>query len=366
MRHQPCEESAHATPPRRYVLRQSIGTTNSLLKSIITISIIATMNLSAVDLNLLVAFEALMEERHVTRAAERIGLAQPSMSSALRRLRALFADELFLRAGAGMQPTEKALALAGPIGDALRQIRGVLAPDKGFDPSTAQRRITIATTDYGDLVVVPELTRLLRREAPGIDLAVRPLTDATSALAKLERAELDALIGGHLADSPRCLRHRLFVERFVCIRDATRARGSAGLNLKDYAALPHALFSAAGGDGLPSVIDGLLARHGLKRRVAMTLAHVVAVPFVVAGTDLVATLAERVARRFTDIAAIAVVPPPFDIPAFAIDLVHTRRAADDPALRWFLDAVSRCAGRLTGAGGHASDNAEPADDDRGG
>ncbi|MBP1292505.1 MULTISPECIES: LysR family transcriptional regulator [Bradyrhizobium] len=316
------------------------------MKSIILISIIAIMNLAAIDLNLLVAFEALMEERHVTRAAERIGLAQPSMSSALRRLRALFADELFLRAGAGMQPTEKALALAGPIGEALRQIRSALVPDQGFDPAIARRRITIAATDYGDLVVVPELTRLLRIEAPGIDLAVRPLTDATVALAKLERGELDALIGGHLPESPRCVRHRVFEERFVCVRDTARTNRSERLSLKDYATLPHALFSAAGGDSLPSVIDALLARHGLKRRVAVTLAHVVAVPFAVAGTDLIATMAERVARRFTHLADIAVVAPPIDIPAFAIDLIHPSRAARDPALRWFLDAVDRCAGRL--------------------
>ncbi|GKQ54147.1 LysR family transcriptional regulator [Bradyrhizobium sp. Ce-3] len=304
------------------------------------------MNLAAVDLNLLVAFEALMEERHVTRAAERIGLAQPSMSSALRRLRSLFADELFLRAGAGMQPTEKALALAGPIGEALRQIRGALAPDQEFDPTTARRRITIAATDYGDLVLVPELTRLLRTEAPNIDLAVRPLTDASAALANLERGELDVLIGGHLPDSPRCVRHRLFEERFVCVRDMARAGRSERLSLQDYATLPHALFSAAGGDGLPSVIDALLARHGLTRRVAVTLAHVVAVPFAVTGTDLIATIAERVARRFTHLADIAVVMPPIDIPAFAIDLINASRAGQDPALRWFLDAVDRCADRL--------------------
>ncbi|UGY18843.1 LysR family transcriptional regulator [Bradyrhizobium septentrionale] len=324
----------------------TIGLGKSLLKSIITMSIIVFMNLAAIDLNLLVAFEALMEERHVTRAAERIGLAQPSMSSALRRLRTLFADELFLRAGAGMQPTEKALALAGPIGEALRQVRSALAPDQAFDPSTARRRITIAATDYGDLVVVPELTRLLRLEAPHTDLAVRPLTDATAALAKLERGELDALIGGHLPDSPRCIRHRLFEERFVCIRDAVRAGRSEHLSLDDYATLPHALFSAVGGDGLPSVIDALLARRGLKRRVAVTLAHVVAVPFAVAGTDLIATMSERVARRFTDLADVAVVAPPIDVPAFAIDLIHTSRAAQDPALRWFLDAVDRSSSRL--------------------
>lgn len=304
------------------------------------------MNLASVDLNLLVAFEALMEERHVTRAAERIGLAQPSMSSALRRLRVLFADELFLRTGAGMQPTEKALTLARPIREALLQIRSVLAPEQSFDPAAARRRITLAATDYGDLVLVPELTRLLRLEAPGIDVVVRPLTDATAALAKLERGELDALIGGHLPDSPRCVRHRLYQERFVCIRDTTHAERSEHLSLEDYASLPHALFSAVGGDGLPSVVDALLARHGLKRRVAVTLAHVVAIPFAVAGTDLVATMAERVARRLAPVAGVAIVPPPFDIPGFAIDLIHVNRNVDDSALRWFVNAVDRCVSRL--------------------
>lgn len=300
------------------------------------------MNLSRIDLNLLVAFEALMEERHVTRAAERIGLAQPSMSNALRRLRDLFADELFLRTGAGMQPTDKALALIGPIGDALREIREVLTPERSFDPSTARRRFTVAATDYGDLLVVPELSRLLRAEAPGIDLVVRPMADATAALGKLERGEIDALVGGHLPDSPRCVRQRLFEEHFVCIQDEARAARGGNPSLEDYATLPHALFSAAGGDGLPSVIDTVLARHGMRRRVALTLAHVVAVPFAVAGTDLIATMAERVARRFAEAAGVVLHPLPFDTPSFSIDLVHARRAVDDPALRWLLNAVGRC------------------------
>ena len=301
------------------------------------------MNLAAIDLNLLVAFEALMEERHVTRAANRIGLAQPSMSSALRRLRDLFGDELFLRGPGGMQPTGKALALAQPIGAALEQIRGALAPGQGFDPSTSRRRFTIAVTDYGDLVIVPSLVALLRREAPGVDLAVRPITDAAAALAKLDRGELDALIGGHLPDSPASLRQHLFEERFVCIRDQEPAIHSGALSVSEYAALPHALFSAAGGDGLPSAIDALLGHQGLKRRIAVTLPHVVAVPFAVAGTDLVATMAERVARRFAGSAGVVVLPLPFESPTFAIDLVHGRRALADPALCWLTDAARRAA-----------------------
>lgn len=308
--------------------------------------IIARMNLASIDLNLLVAFEALMEERHVTRAAERIGIAQPSMSAALKRLRSVFADELFLRTPTGMQPTEKALRLAGPIGDALQQIRGVLAPEASVDPATAQRRITLAVTDYGDLVVVPALIRLLRREAPGIDLVVRPLLDPGAALAKLEAREVDALIGGHLPGSPRCVRQRLFDERFVCIRDAEQADVDTPMTLDDYVARPHALFSPVGGDGLPGSMDALLARHGATRHVAVTLAHVVAVPFAVAGTDLVATLAERVAQRLAPLAGVAIVPPPVELPGFAIDLLYLNRLPGDPLLRWFVDAIDRCVRRI--------------------
>ncbi|MGY4502176.1 DNA-binding transcriptional LysR family regulator [Bradyrhizobium sp. GM24.11] len=161
------------------------------------------MNLASIDLNLLVAFEALMEERNVTRAGERVGLAQPSMSSVLTRLRALFGDDLFVRSASGMRPTAKALALARPISEALGQIRGVLAPASSFDPATARRRLSIAVTDYGDLVVIPPLVVALRREAPGIDLVVRPIIDAATSVANLEHGEIDALIGGHLPASAR-------------------------------------------------------------------------------------------------------------------------------------------------------------------
>ncbi len=299
------------------------------------------MNLASVDLNLLVAFEALMNERHVTRAGERIGLAQPSMSSVLTRLRALFGDELFVRSASGMQPTAKALALIQPIGDALAQIRGALAPTPTFDPATARRRLSIAATDYGDLVVVPPLVKALRRAAPGIDLVVRPIIDPVASVTSLERGDVDVLIGGHLPASPRVTRCTLFTENFVCVRDTKRAEGKARLTKDDYARLPHVLFSSAGGDGLPGAIDTMLARHGRKRRTAVTLAHVVAVPIAVAGTDPVATMSERIARRFARTAGISVVPVPYDVEAFNIDLLHTRRAMTDPALRWLVELVSR-------------------------
>jgi DNA-binding transcriptional LysR family regulator len=287
-----------------------------------------------------------MEERNVTRAGARVGLAQPSMSSVLTRLRALFGDDLFVRSASGMQPTAKALTLARPIGEALGQIRSVLEPGSAFDPATTHRRLSVAVTDYGDLVVIPPLVAALRREAPGIDLVVRPIIDAAAGVAGLEHGDVDALIGGHLPASARITRTTLFEEQFVCIRDATRAKQKARLSKDDYTRLPHALFSSAGGDGHPGAIDTMLARHGRKRRTAVTLAHVVAVPFAIAGTDLVATMAERVARRFAPSAGVSISPVPYDIEPFGIDLLHTRRAVADPALGWFIDLVNRVCKKL--------------------
>ncbi|WP_051311126.1 LysR substrate-binding domain-containing protein [Bradyrhizobium sp. Cp5.3] len=149
------------------------------------------------------------------------------------------------------------------------------------------------------------------------------------------------MIDGHLPASARITRCVLFEENFVCIRDAKRARRKAQLTRDDYTDLPHALFSSAGGDGLPGAIDTMLARHGRKRRIAITLAHVVAVSFAIAGTDLVATVAERIASRFAASAGVSIAPVPYDVEAFTIDLLHTRRAAANPALRWFIELVNR-------------------------
>ncbi len=317
-------------------------------------TIIVGKNIAGVDLNLLVAFEALLEERHVTRAGQRIGLAQPSMSSALTRLRALFGDELFRRTAGGMIPTSRALDLAGPVGEALRQIRRALEGETPFDPATSQHRFRLATTDYGDLIVIPPLVQALRVQAPGIDLQVRPLTDTRAAVEQLEQGEIDAMLGGHLTQPRDGLRQRLFDERFVCIRAAGQATSHMTLDFAGYAALPHALFSASGGDGAPAALDAVLAEQGLCRRIAVTLPHVAAVPFAVAGTDLTATLAERVAWRLCSAADVAVLPLPMSMPPFGIDLLYTRHGTATAAGRWFVNLlleVGRRIGSVTAEGG---------------
>jgi DNA-binding transcriptional LysR family regulator len=304
------------------------------------------MNLASIDLNLLVAFEALMLERNVTRAGARIGLAQPSMSNALMRLRALFDDALFIRTAHGMKPTSRALTLAEPVGVALDHLRAALASEPQFDPRTARQRFSIAATDYGDLIVVPAIVTAIRREAPNVDLVVRPVTNRVETLRRLEHGEVDVLLGGHFPHSPRTIRHSLFQERFVCIRDGTRAAGKKAFRREDFLRSPHAWFSSTGGDDTPSGLDSYLVQLGLSIRVAVTLPHVVAVPFVIAGTDLIATLSERVARRFAKDARVAIVPLPFDVLPYSVDLVISRAQEGDLAMRWLVNLIRREASSL--------------------
>ena len=299
------------------------------------------MNLAAVDLNLLVAFEALMLEQNVTRAGRRIGLAQPSMSSALMRLRALFEDPLFIRTAHGMKPTPRALTLAEPIGAALDHLRVALAGEPQFDPGSARRRFSIAATDYGDLIVIPAIVAAIRREAPNVDLVVRPVTDRAETVRRLEHGEVDFLLGGHLPDSSRTIRHVLFQERFVCIRDAKRAAGRKKFGQQDFFNAPHAWFSSTGGDDSPSELEAHLAQLGFSRRIALTLPHAVAVPFVIAGTDLIATLSERIARRFAKEARVAIVSMPFDLPPYPVDLLVARAQNGDPGMRWLVNLIRR-------------------------
>lgn len=299
------------------------------------------MNLASLDLNLLVAFEALMREQNVTRAGARIGLAQPSMSSALTRLRALFDDPLFIRTANGMKPTPRALSLAEPVGAALDHLRAALTAEPKFDPSTAHQRFSIAATDYGDLILIPAIVAAIRREAPNVDLVVRPVTDRVKTLRRLEHGEVNLLLGGHLPDSPRTIRHSLFQERFVCIRDGKRAMSKKPFGRDDFLQSPHAWFSSTGGDDSPSGLDSHLAELGFTRRVALTLPHVVAVPFVIAGTDLIATLSERIARMFAKEARVAVVPMPFDVPPYSVDLLRSRAQEGDLAMRWLVDLIRR-------------------------
>lgn len=303
------------------------------------------MNLSRVDLNLLVAFEALYQTRNVTLAGKRLNRAQPSVSNALTRLRVLFGDDLFVRSNAGMQPTELAHTLMPAISLALDQIRQAMGQSVAFDPDApAGRRFTIAASDYADIVLLPHVIGRLRRLAPGIDLRIMAL-DRVSIYEQLDHGMVDVAIGGHLSAPKRMVRSKLFEEDLVCIasRDhpllgGTRRRRS--LDLDTYLRLPHALFVPSDDGSRRGIVDAKLDGLGKQRRVAATFSHIVALPLAVAHSDLVATIARRVAHRvaFANL-QIHEVPAELTGMAFDIELIYNRRTQADAAATWLRGEI---------------------------
>lgn len=299
---------------------------------------IEPVDIDSVDLNLLKAFDALYAERHVTRAGLRIGLSQSAMSGALTRLRDLLDDELFVRTPSGMQPTPRADDLAGPVVDALRLIRGALRAD-GFDPATADQAFTIAMSDYAAFVLLPPLLARLRVEAPHIDIRVRGIFGRDEALELLDSGEANLAIGFPVESSARILVRPLFRETFTCIARHGHAAFAVDASLKTFAAATHLLISPEGDRS--GLVDRELAKLGFERRVSLSLPQFLVAPFVIARTDLVATLASRIARQFAEIGAgIALHQPPIDLPDWQITMMWHRRAEAHAANAWLRDIIA--------------------------
>jgi DNA-binding transcriptional LysR family regulator len=304
-------------------------------------------DLRRLDLNLLLVFEVLLAERHVGRAANRIGLTQSGTSYALARLRELTGDPLFVRHPKGMEPTPRALALAGPIADILERTRTALAPPSPFDPARAVRRFNLGATDYVTLVILPPLLARLRKLAPGVDLQIRAI-DRDTIAPMLDRGDIDLALG--IAPDPlpkRLSAVHLFAERLVCIaRDGHPAFASPHslLTPQEFAALPHLLITPRG--DLAGPIDQALARYGLTRRIAVAVPHFLSAPFVVGASDLVAVLAERMIVQLGVTAGVTGYPLPLTIDGWSVDLVQRRPGQSDAAIAWLTQEIITVASAL--------------------
>ncbi len=296
------------------------------------------MDLAGFDLNLLKAFDALYGERHVTHAGQRIGLSQSAMSGALTRLRELFKDELFVRSPTGMQPTPRADDLAGPVSAALRLVQEVLQAS-AFDPGVARHTVTIAMTDYAAFVLLPPLLARLAVDAPGLDVQVRGIFGRHEALNLIDSGEANLAIGFPVEAPARILARPLLHEGFACIARRGHPAFAVGAGLEAFAAAPHLLVSPEG-DRM-GLVDHELAARGLQRRVVLSLPQFLVAPFVIADTDLVATLASRVARRFAAAGlGIAVYEPPIALPGWPLAMMWHRRVDDHPATLWLRDRIA--------------------------
>ena len=293
-------------------------------------------NLARIDVTLLALFEVLVAERNLTRAAARIGMAQPSASKALDRLRDLFADPLFLRSGGGMRPTTRALELAPQVSTVLAQLRALVADEVPFDPARARGEIRIAMSDASEFALLPQIVALFAARAPHVTLKARPL-DKDRVFALLDEGRLDAVIGVFSDRPKRILATPLYEERFVCLARADHPALAAGLNLDAFTTLPHLLVTLR--DDARGAVDEALARIGRQRRVVATLTRFLAVPAVLAQTDAIATVPARFAAAAR---GCRLHEPPFAIAGWTEELLWRAGADRDPLTAWAL-AITRAA-----------------------
>jgi DNA-binding transcriptional LysR family regulator len=295
-------------------------------------------DLTGVDLNLVLVLDALLSERHVTRAAARLGVTQSAASHALGRLRQLLGDPLLVRGPRGMMlPTPRALALAPAVRRVLEDLASVLRGDAAFDPATARRTFRIGASDYVELVLAPRLVERLARAAPGIDLWIQTFADhGDEALAA---GVLDVVIGPPrgAARPAGSFEKVLFDESFTCIVRTGHPLADSRMTLARYCAASHLLVAPRGTPG--SFVDDALADLGRSRRVAVAVPHFLVVPYVIAASDLVATLATRIASRFGDTLGLVQMSPPFVLPKFEIALAWHERAHDDRPQRWLREQI---------------------------
>lgn len=309
---------------------------------------IHNMNLQSIDLNLLVVLEALVEECNVTRAAKRIGLSQPAMSNALARLRRTFDDPLLVRTAEGMVPTPAAQALIIPVRHALAHLREALEEKAVFDPTATERTFHLLTSDYAEITLVAPLLQTLRKNAGAIKLRIqRPRSvfepPSTSSLAD----SFDLAVGFYpdaLALDARLHSALLWEEQNICLVSAKHPTINGKLSLKQFAEAEHvALFYKPSG---PGVVDTLLAQKGYTRKIAVQSPHFASLPFIVAGTNLIATVPERMAKPFARQLKLQVLPVPLDLPAFRLTLLWHQRHHSDPAHRWLRQTLLETAARL--------------------
>ncbi|MES2933755.1 MAG: LysR family transcriptional regulator [Pseudomonadota bacterium] len=300
------------------------------------------MDIKNVDLNLLRAFDVMMAERNVSRAAQKLFLSQPAASAALARLREAFQDPLLVRSGRAMVPTERALALIYPVQRVLEEIRGLLQPQDNFDPATSRRAFTIAATEYVALTVWPHLLQQLQSTAPGIRIALVAPNHDTMAQHMASGALDLAVINQSLV--PSALPSSDFLQDTFCviarsahplINQHTKQR----LSLESFCALPHVMISPRTGS-FSTQTDEALAALGRERFVQLSVPYFTLAKEAVAQSDMIAVYPVRLAALPDP--RIQVLKAPLDLPSFTLKTCWHERAQHDPGHQWLRQMLAGC------------------------
>lgn len=288
-------------------------------------------NLRSFDLNLLVAFDALMTERSVTRAAQRLKLGQPAMSHALSTLRLLLDDEVLVRVGTGMNPTAKATTLAPRLRELLLQIQNTLTEGKPFAPQSETRIVRLGFSSELEILLLPKLTAYLRTHAPGVSLLTRSAA-RSDAHRMLDSGELDLAIGCFDYGLERHGGTPLFEQSLACCFNPTLVQPQLPLTESDYIAHPHALMTLK--DDIQGCLSEALARAGQTLNVVLAASDFLTVLAAAAEAPVIATLPARMAATYAPRFGLTVTPIPLDLRLPAVALVWSMQTDRDPALAW--------------------------------
>ena len=293
------------------------------------------MNIEQLDLNLLVTLDTLLAERNVTRAARRLNLSQPALSSRLTRLRDLLNDPLLLPSQRGMIPTERALELQAPLHEAIEGVRRVIAETSPFNPADVTATIAIAASDYVQYSVLLPLLQILHQEAPGLRLSWRTLEEPRLE-GQMARGDIQlAVTMPECAPDTLHMRH-LYHETYVAIARPDHPDVRDALDLETFCALDHVMVSPDGG-GFSGPTDAALAGVGKTRRVCLSAPGFLVVPDIIAQSDMIALIPSRVARNREG--RLQILEPPLPIPGFDMALIWHDRTTTHPLHRWLRDRI---------------------------
>jgi DNA-binding transcriptional LysR family regulator len=305
------------------------------------------MDLRSVDLNLLVVFGALAEQRSVTRAAESLGLSQPATSAALARLRVLIGDPLFVKSGVEMRPTPRAAQLTGSVRQVLDTVRDEILMARAFEPAMADRQFTLLMPDIGEINFLPRLLVRLAQSAPQVRLRTRALARGDAAQA-LDNGTADLAIG-YYPDLHRAglFQQYLLHNRHVCIVRHDHPIVGTRMTLRQFQDAAHVVVRP---DGRAHVFEQFLQSHGWSRHVRLEVSHFASLLPIVTGSDLIATIPEALAMAWLALGGIKVVATPMKVPVVEVHQFWHRRMHKDAAHMWLRAQVFD----LFGEGSHSS------------
>lgn len=293
------------------------------------------------DLNLLLTFDALMRTRSVTLAGERIGLTQSATSNALQRLREAFADPLFVRTPAGMQPTALAMGMASDVSDVLERVRLLLESGREFDPAVSRHTFRILISDIAQITLLPALVRVLRERAPQVDLVNLSLPPRAAKEA-LAAGELDLAVGFLPELGPDYHCQLLGQERWTCVVSAHHPTIGVSMTQAQYLQAAHLSYRPAASmhASLDKLLEAQFESRSVQRRVALSVPYFSGLGLALAGSDLVMTAPTPLAQALMAMAAVRIVPLPFELPLIDLNMQWHDQRHRDPAHIWFRRIIA--------------------------